>query len=355
MLQTHIWIINACNIITCIFVLTLCLRVFICRTDARRSRPEPRLIYAMFRHHLRGQYLITLPDSKVHPLVFCEYQRTKTSISVSAKPVKTHFWESAFLWLVIWYFTQYLNVLKTKGEVTGSAQFSQKSRSHWIIDYGCCCNLHGENWFGTNGFSLVQKRSVLLTETPQQPNLLFLLLPWNPPSSLSPFAPPLSQRRRLHLFCILASPLLLLFWAASSLRQTAPFMKIVTCAYLKRPGDAASRTPTAQVPWDIKGCLAFSSFSINLSRAFLGFFFFCLDCKIEPFRAFFQVLSSPWAVIEPWVRASTAVSSLLIRTTNLKRWVHDMFVCFLLVISACVCVFVFQQVYTVCGSATSVL
>lgn len=39
---------------------------------------------------------------------------------------------------------------------------------------GCCCNLHGENWFGTKGFSLVQKWSVLLTETPQQPNLLFL-------------------------------------------------------------------------------------------------------------------------------------------------------------------------------------
>lgn len=47
-----------------------------------------------------------------------------------------YFWESAFLWLVIWYFTQYLNVLKTKGEVTGNAQLSKKSRSHWIIDYG---------------------------------------------------------------------------------------------------------------------------------------------------------------------------------------------------------------------------
>lgn len=103
----------------------------------------------------------------------------------------------------------------------------------------------------------------------------WLLLLWNPPSSLSPFAPPLSQRRRLHLFCILTPLLLLLLllllWAASSLRQTVPFMKSVTWADLKCPGDAASRAPTAQVPWDIEGCLTFSSFSIALPCAFLFF------------------------------------------------------------------------------------
>lgn len=40
--------------------------------------------------------------------------------------------------------------------------------------WGCCYEQYGENCFGTKGFSLVHKRSVLLTDTPQQPNLLFL-------------------------------------------------------------------------------------------------------------------------------------------------------------------------------------
>lgn len=80
---------------------------------------------------------------------------------------------------------------------------------------GCWYNWHGKNWFGTKGFSLVQKRSVLLTETPPQPNLLFpagaalKYIPPPPPPPLLLFSSPLlfislcssslSLCRRLHL------------------------------------------------------------------------------------------------------------------------------------------------------------
>lgn len=140
-------------------------------------------------------------------------------------------------------------------------------------------------WFITKGFSPVQKQSVLLTETPPQLNLLFpagaaLKYPPNPPpsplfsSSLHltlpllcksvPKAPPL-------LHPSLPSPAL---WAASSLRQTAPFMKSVTWAGLQRPDDAVAHPLTAQVLRELEEFPTVSSLRLPLSLGFLQFFFF---------------------------------------------------------------------------------
>lgn len=181
-----------------------------------------------------------------------------------------------------------------------------------------------------NGLSYLQRRHSSLT------CCFWLLLLWNPPSSLSLFAPPLSQRRRLHPLCILTPLLFLPLWAASSLRQTAPFMKSVTWADLKRPGDAVSHALTAQVPWDIQECLTFSSFAIPFPPLFLAFFP-CLDCKTKPSLCLFLNTASLRTVMEPWIWAPTTVSNVLSCTTNLSRWCDDMSVFWGLFNCTCVC------------------
>lgn len=132
-------------------------------------------------------------------------------------------------------------------------------------------------WFGTKGFSLVQKQSVLLTETPPQPNLLFpagsalKYTPSSPLSTISLCSSSLSLRKKLHLSCS-PPPSSSALWAASSLRQTAPFMKSVTWAGLQQPGDAAGHPLTAQVLRESEECLSVSHLCLPLSLLFLLFF-----------------------------------------------------------------------------------
>lgn len=132
-------------------------------------------------------------------------------------------------------------------------------------------------WFGTKGFSLVQKQSVLLTETPPQPNLLFpagsalKCTPSSPLFSISLCSSSLSLRRKLHLSCS-PPPSSSALWAASSLRQTAPFMKSVTWAGLQQPGDAAGHPLTAQVLRESEECLSFSNLCLPLSLLLMLFF-----------------------------------------------------------------------------------
>lgn len=203
---------------------------------------------------------------------------------------------------------------------------------------GCCCNLRLEKWFDTKGFSLVQKRSVLLTETPQQPNLLFLaasplkspsplyllsLLLWvsaegstssasSPPcSSPSSFELRLPCVRQLHSWKV---------WREQIL--SAPVML-----------RAAHPQPRCHGTW--RDVWHFPA-SLSLFPALSWVLSFCLGCKIKPFLAFFPKPLLPQSYLEPWVWASTAVSNLLIPTKNLSWLCHDMLCAFLWWLFQCV-------------------
>lgn len=149
-----------------------------------------------------------------------------------------------------------------------------------------------KNWFGTKGFSPMPKQFVLLTETPPQPNLLFpagAALKCTPSSSISlpllssssPFAPPPFWVCATSS-ALSAPPISSALWAASSLRQTAPFMKSVTWAGLHRPGDYAALPLTAQVLQELEECLSSSILCLlPHSCSFIIIFFLSSESRLS--------------------------------------------------------------------------
>lgn len=132
-------------------------------------------------------------------------------------------------------------------------------------------------------------------------------------NKLRPFRPP---------------PISSALWAASSLRQTAPFMKSVTWAGLHRPGDYAALPLTAQVLQELEECLSSSILCLlPHSCSFIIIFFLSSESRLSVRSSSRPAFSPPphipaLAERGPWIWAVSAVSNLLMLCLLPFIWVE---------------------------------